>query len=58
MIADMDGYANGNVWRGQMQQMYPGIKDTERMHHIKFRVTEIDRQAGRRGDVEDKKEEK
>jgi hypothetical protein len=46
MIAEMDGYANGEVWFGQMGVMYRGIKNEEQVYHIKFRITEIDKQAG------------
>lgn len=53
MIAEMDGYENGEVWYGQMKVLYGGLRDSEKMHHIKFRIIEIDKQAGRRGDVED-----
>lgn len=51
MIADIDGYPNGEVWHGQMNMMYKGVKDTEKMHHIKIRIIEIDKQAGRTGGI-------
>jgi hypothetical protein len=51
MLAEIDGYANGEVWFGQMNQMYKGLKDTDKVYHIKFRIIEIDKQAGRRGDL-------
>lgn len=47
MIAEMDGYPNGEVWFGQMNVMYKGLKEDEKMHHIKFRILEIDKDAGR-----------
>jgi hypothetical protein len=51
MIAEIDGYPNGEVWYGQMGVMYKGVKDTDKMHHIKFRIIEIDKQAGRTGGI-------
>ena len=56
MIAEMDGYQNGAVWKGQMDVFYGGVKDDYRMFHLKFRISEIDRDAGRRPDqVEEKR---
>lgn len=52
VIAEIDGYENGEVWFGQMSQLYRGLKNTDEIYHIKWRVLEIDRQAGRRGDVQ------
>lgn len=51
VIAEMDGYKNGEHWHGQMSQMYAGLSIDEPMHHIKFSIVEIDKEAGRRGDV-------
>lgn len=51
MIAEIDGYANGAVWFGQMSQMYKGIKDTDNIVHLKFRVIQMDKEVGMRGDV-------
>lgn len=52
IIARMDGYANGEHWLGQLKQLYPGISDTDKVYHIKFFMKEMDKSAGRRGDVE------
>ena len=48
--AKRDGYGNGNHWLGQMQQMYRGLRETDPMDHISFKITEIDKQAGMRPD--------
>ena len=50
MIAEMDGYPNASVWAGQMRVMYGTLKDTDKITHIKFRITELDRDAGTRPD--------
>jgi len=52
IIAEMDGYGSGEHWFGQMRQMYGGLKSDEEMYHMKFRVKEIDKKAGQRGDVD------
>jgi hypothetical protein len=51
IVAEMDGFENGEVLFGHLNQMYRGVKETDRLHHIKFRVIEIDKMAGRRGNV-------
>jgi hypothetical protein len=51
-VAEMDGYPNGEVWVGQMRVMYPGLADADKLTHIRFRITELDRDAGTRPDVE------
>lgn len=51
MIAEMDGYPNGEVWFGQLSQMYRGMKDSEKIFHIRFMITDIDKKAGRRGNI-------
>jgi len=52
MLYETDGYKNGEHWFGNMSQMYRGIKDTDKMFHISFRLIEIDKQAGTRSQVE------
>lgn len=53
MIAEMDGYANGNVWLGQMNQIYGGIlTNDDKVFHLKLRLEEIDKESGRKGDIE------
>jgi hypothetical protein len=52
IISEIDGYQNGEHWLGQMRQLYPGIGDDEKLYHLKFVVKELDREAGRRGDVD------
>ena len=49
--AKTDGYENAAMWHGQMNVMYQGIKDSAKMTHIKFRVLELDREAGRRPNI-------
>lgn len=51
MVAAMDGYENGEHWFGMMSIMYPGLQDSDEITHIKFRITEMDRDAGRRPDM-------
>lgn len=52
MIAEMDGYPNGLVWFGQINQMYGGtLTDDDKVFHLKLRIEEIDKEAGRREDV-------
>jgi len=51
MLVETDGYSNGEHWHGQMRIMFGGIKDTDQLWHLTFRITEMDKQAGTRGDV-------
>jgi hypothetical protein len=51
IISEMDGYANGEHWVGQMRQLYPGISNEDKVFHIKFFIKEMDKDAGRRGDI-------
>lgn len=53
MIAEMDGYANGESWRAQLGVRYKGIKDTDNITHIKFRILQMDTKAGSRPDKEE-----
>jgi len=43
MLAEKDGYANGNVWYGHMSQLYKGISDDTQVHHVSFRIVELDK---------------
>lgn len=52
MTMSMDGYENGNVWvQHHRSNLYKSMKDTDKVHHVKFRITQIDKMAGRRGNV-------
>lgn len=51
VLAEIGGYPNGNVWYGHMNQMYPGLGDTDKMYFFKVQVFEIDKDAGTRPDV-------
>lgn len=51
MIAEMDGHANGNTWFEHHRKFYGSIKDTDKLFHIKFKVIEMDKRAGQRGNV-------
>lgn len=53
MIAEMDGFENPAVWLGHLRVVYPGIREGEQVTHIRFRLVEMDREAGLRGDVQD-----
>ena len=44
--AKRDGYANGEHWHGNLSQMYKGMRDTDKMYHLTFQITQIDKQAG------------
>jgi hypothetical protein len=46
-LAKQDGFANGQVWHGHLNQFYNGIMDSENVYHITFRLDEIDKDAGR-----------
>ena len=53
IIAEMDGYGNGEHWVGQMRQLYGRrLNDSDSIFHIKFNAVQMDRDAGRRGDVD------
>lgn len=52
MIAEMDGYPNGRVWFAQLNQMYGNIlTDDDKVFHLKLRLEEMDKEAGRKEDV-------
>lgn len=43
-VGQMDGYSNAAAWWGYFSgQMYKGTKDSELLHHIQFRVTEVEK---------------
>ena len=44
-----DGFANGEVWVGHLRQIrgYEDIDDAAPVYHVKFRIDEIDKKAGR-----------
>lgn len=37
-----DGYLNSIDWKIQIGKMYPGLKDTDSMHHITFKLIHIE----------------
>lgn len=45
--AKHDGFANANTWYAHLNQFYLGIKDDDPACHLSFRLTEIDKQAGK-----------
>ncbi|MBN2258209.1 MAG: hypothetical protein JW704_10345 [Anaerolineaceae bacterium] len=51
--AEKDGYQSGEHWYGNLRQMYRGLNDTDKMHHISFLIIEIDKQAGQRDEPVD-----
>ncbi len=53
VIAEKDGYKNGEHWFGNLRQMYSGLRDNDKMFHLSFNIVEIDKQAGTRGDLEE-----
>jgi hypothetical protein len=46
MLAGQDGFANGEVWHGHLNQFYGGICNSDSVYHITFRIDEIDKKAG------------
>ena len=43
-IGQMDGYKNAAAWWAYFSgQMYAGIKDSEPLHHVQFRILEMDK---------------
>ena len=51
--AKKDGYQSGAHWFGNINRMYNGIKDSDEMHHLSFRIVQIDKLAGQRPDQEE-----
>jgi hypothetical protein len=51
--AEKDGYKNGAHWFGNINRMYKGLKDSDEVYHLSFRIIQIDKQAGQRPDVEE-----
>jgi len=45
-LAETDGFANGPVWHGHLNQLYKGIGDDASVYHITFKLEEIDKTAG------------
>lgn len=39
-----DGFANGVTWHTHLSMIYRGIKDDEPVHHITFRIKEVEEQ--------------
>lgn len=50
-IYEMDGFPNGTSMKAHLRVKYKGIPDTANVFHIRFRMEEIDRKAGLRGDA-------
>lgn len=42
MLPRMDGFANGAVWEGHLQQFYHGIGDDASVYHVSFKIDNID----------------
>ncbi len=43
-VAQIDGFPNAVAWHTYFSRhVYPGIKDTEPVHHIQMRVTKIEK---------------
>lgn len=44
----LDGWPSGAAWVGHLRQLYPGLRDDDRLLQIQFRITEMDKDiAGR-----------
>lgn len=56
-IVEYDGYSNGTVLEGYLSKFYGGTLNSDsKVYHLKFRIDEMDKLAGTRGDVDDKVE--
>jgi hypothetical protein len=56
MIGQMDGYGNAAAWWAYFSnEMYRGVKDDEQLHHIKFRIIEMDRNPQKGGEPGNKR---
>ena len=55
-IGQMDGYDNAAAWWTYFSnEMYRGIKDEEPLHHIQFRIIEMDKNPQTGGEAGNKK---
>lgn len=46
-MAERDGFSNGAVWHGHLNQHYRGIGDDVPVHHVTFKLEEVDKNAGK-----------
>lgn len=51
MIPQMDGFDNGSMWAAHLSVLYGGLKKTDHVFHIRFKIDQIDKMAGLRGDI-------
>lgn len=50
--AKKDGYKSASHWFGNINRMYKGLRDDDSLHHLSFRIIQIDKDAGLRPDKE------
>lgn len=49
MIAEMDGFKSLASWISHLRVLYKGIGASDTVYHIKFRMDDMDKEAGTRG---------
>ena len=43
VIVAKDGFSTGPEWKGHLNQMYRGVSDGDSVHHISFRIDEMEK---------------
>ncbi len=43
MIVEKDGFSTGPEWKGHLNQMYRGVSDGDSVHHISFRIDDMEK---------------
>ena len=55
-IGQMDGYENAAAWWAYFSgHMYRGVKDSEKLYHVQFRIIQMDKNPQKGGEAGNKK---